>query len=354
MLCLSSILHKGGRGVYTNGLLLSSCTKVTTSLPVSKQTIGRTSLFGLPISQSYSCSAPHPTGKSTTPYTLNDAAPVTDRSHLVQTVTKHWKTLDTYLSHRPIAQHTQDAFDDWYQSLLLQLQQNGNTTTPLIVLDSGCGTGRSTLHLGKLYDNNTSCTNTVSSIVGVDRSLARLERNSFYRSSSDNQDLRQEHPQSSSGTSASGNTQFVSLVQAELVDFWRLLIQHNIHVRDHYLLYPNPYPKKRMLNSRLYGHPAFALLFRMKQNNAIESTTTTSTTITVRSNWKQYLEDFYQASLVIEELSKGEDEVVIQYDGEAPVKERDPQTEPAWTNFEQKYDNVGEKTYELKLLLTSP
>jgi hypothetical protein len=66
--------------------------------------------------------------------------------------------------------------------------------------------------------------------------------------------------------------------------------------------------------------------------------------IVVRSNWKEYLEDFANAMSIAEAL---EVESNACYSSSAPLQV-DPQQE-AWTNFEQKYFDVGEACYELKL-----
>jgi hypothetical protein len=66
--------------------------------------------------------------------------------------------------------------------------------------------------------------------------------------------------------------------------------------------------------------------------------------IVVRSNWKEYLEDFATAMSIAETL---EGESNACYSSSEPLQ-LDPQQE-AWTNFEQKYFDVGETCYELKL-----
>ena len=99
----------------------------------------------------------------------------------------------------------------------------------------------------------------------------------------------------------------VWLVRAELVDFWRLLWQHqqqqrptsssslNFTISQHYLLYPNPYPKSKRLKQRWYAHPAFPLL--LAQVGAGSGKTI------LRSNWKQYLEEFAEATEIMNEYN---------------------------------------------------
>lgn len=185
-----------------------------------------------------------------------------------------------------------------------------DSTTFNSVGHSGCGTGRSTETLAKLYPDHV--------VIGIDRSIARLSKNSVYRQ------------QSTNGT---GN---LLLVRAELADFWRLwLEQPPGKVEKHFLLYPNPYPKKRRFQSRWYAHPAFPLLLQLGGNE-----------IVVRSNWKAFLEDFQSAAAIAGDH--------LTTNGSGPpysassMQKLDPSNE-AWTNFEAKYFNVGEEAFELRL-----
>lgn len=65
----------------------------------------------------------------------------------------------------------------------------------------------------------------------------------------------------------------------------------------------------------------------------------------VRSNWKAYLEDFAKAASLVQEMDPSHN---FQLTCEAsPIMKLDPFT--PWTNFEAKYFDVGENTYELLL-----
>jgi tRNA G46 methylase TrmB len=162
----------------------------------------------------------------------------------------------------------------------------------------------------------------------VDRSLARLTKNGVYRDQA-----------AADGETATGNVFFV---RAELADFWRLWLQSSLNLPEkHFLLYPNPYPKKRRFQNRWYAHPAFPLVLQMKSQEII-----------IRSNWKAYLEDFAAA------VALAEKQQPCDGDGDAPIAyyyytatgptEIDS-SQSAWTNFEQKYFDVGETCYELVL-----
>ena len=144
------------------------------------------------------------------------------------------------------------------------------------------------------------------------------------------------------------------LVRAELIHFYRLWMQHHMVADAHYMLYPNPYPKKSRLKQRWYAHPSFPLLLLVSAGNPL----------VLRSNWEQYLHEFADAveyASVFEasgthdasDAVKRASELAGQY-LESTLK--GPQLRSpgnAWTNFEAKYDNVGEATFELSLSSSS-
>lgn len=382
-----------------------------------------------------------------TMYTI-DFCPPTDPVKLRRTVAKHAATLDCYLASKPIAAHTAHAYSQLKAQLLRQQQTNANhdtfhdsmashphpsattttniTTTHSIILDSGCGTGRSSLLLGRRYPNHT--------VVGVDRSLARLSKtttktndkqrrqqtrdndawmprtsprihnaivpDAFFNDGSDPKKNTDRSSRSSlekndtavlpAGVAGEGElvqrvASNVWLVRAELTDFWRLLIQDNnnttsnsinnedddedsksgllrLVVLKHYLLYPNPYPKPMRLKQRWYAHPAFPLLFQLTPKEVQSKTV-------VRSNWELYLNEFATAATVqhgvdnsneiatpavpatsnLEALRAGlvspEDSNMVIHGPKRIVPDKD--ITKAWTNFEEKYWAVGERTYEL-------
>lgn len=237
-------------------------------------------------------------------YTINE--PATDQGVLQKLVDKHWTTLGLYLENRPIAKHTQAAFDE----LLPHLDES----KPMM-LDSGCGTGRSSLVLGEQYPDHL--------VVGVDRSLARLSRSGSR--------LVSEVTQNQLVRCAAYN---VLLVQADLPDLWRLFLRNKIRVEEHYLLYPNPYPKARRLKSRFYAHPSFPLLLQLKTQR-----------IVVRSNWEAYLTDFGRCI----EYSKKYSAHVSDYEHLGPQQLHLESSADCMTNFEAKYVAAGEPIYALVL-----
>lgn len=231
---------------------------------------------------------------TSTEYTIT--CPPTEYETLRKEVQNHCASLELYLTKQPIATHSFAAFTE--------LSRRLPRDSP-IILDSGCGTGRSSLLLGEQNPN--------SNVVGVDRSIARLSRH-----------LSEE----SLVEKVSRN---VWLVRAELVDFWRCCRQEEWSFNRHYLLYPNPYPKRARIKSRWYAHPSFPILLQLPASEMI-----------LRSNWFQYLQEFRDAVNIAAEYS---DEFSIFHASD--VRQIDSCGQQALTNFEQKYWNVGEPTYEL-------
>lgn len=156
-------------------------------------------------------------------------------------VLKHQKS--TYL--KPIADHNRSAFERaqtyWR-----------NVNKPKIILDSGCGTGDSTHHL--------AIQNPGHFVLGLDRSEVRLAKTKHH--------------------SAPENAFWL---RCDCEDFWRLAEQAGWVIDQHYLLYPNPYPKATQFKRRWHGHPVFPTLVNI------------STKLELRTNWHVYAREFHQA-----------------------------------------------------------
>eukprot|EP00980_Cylindrotheca_fusiformis_P021710 scaffold8535_cov132-Cylindrotheca_fusiformis.AAC.18 len=275
----------------------------------------------LPTIRLFSSSAP----ATSTQYTIEEEG--VDPDVLKKTIRKHCQHLDRFLEAKPVATHTQEAFSALQEALSSRIPAESP-----IILDSGCGTGKSTEILGKIYPNHT--------IVGVDRSLVRLTKSGLTKSGLYHREEEEEEP-SPLVTREGGN---VFLVRAELTDFWRLWLQSSSSSslqlpEKHFVLYPNPYPKKRRFQNRWYAHPAFPLLLQMQSQELI-----------VRSNWKAYLEDFAAATAAVELSDSPKNNGASNpHGGTAPTITELDSALPAWTNFEQKYFDVGETCYELVL-----
>ena len=337
-------------------------------------------------------------------YTIDYCAP-TDPEKLQGIVQKYIDTLPQYLLNRPAVYHTQIAFTELKRQLfeqnLLDPEHHSMPIKP-IILDSGCGTAKSTIRLGKQYPN--------ALVFGIDRSLLRLTKNKFvtkeYIRQDDfriNKELRekfesalQQQPQQQLSNEIDddtyGNSQpsiddgdddptrlieqvasNVWLIRAELIDFWRFLKQNswNNKIQAHYMLYPNPYPKQSRLQLRWYAHASFPLCLQLLQPDTNYTTTLSDTShpdggvvrkMIVRSNWKQYLDEFEASAKMIlyqqQQMQRSSSNVsndIYNYSqlvvGETkemiyPLTKEEME-QKAMTNFELKYWLVEEPTYEL-------
>ena len=257
-------------------------------------------------------------------------------------------------------------------------KQLPDTSKVNVILDSGCGTGKSSIILGEMYPN---CV-----VIGVDQSLARLSRNKSYKQSDDpeeNGNEKQISGNASSNNEDNSQSDNVLLLRAELSDFWKCLLsscqwQESVSIHKHYLLYPNPYPKKSRLKNRFYAHPAFPLLMMtiMMDDNVSDGDVLSAgeDKLIVRSNWKGYLNEFKAAIDIWQdcggtfshwkETYLASDGSNSPEDGWHPTNEspfnfessgpdrmdiliRDDPSLLPMTNFEAKYLECGESIYEL-------
>ncbi|MFT5451089.1 MAG: tRNA (guanine-N7-)-methyltransferase [Enterobacterales bacterium] len=162
------------------------------------------------------------------------------------------------------------------------------------ILDSGCGVGESTYQLAKKYPD--------SFVLGVDQSEHRIQCNNEW-TLPDN----------------------ALLIQANLIDFWRLAVNADWKVKHHYLLYPNPWPKKKHLQRRWHGHPVFPILKELGK------------TLELRTNWLIYAEEFKVALSILVGREFVDDQ--CQLSSYSPTS--------AITPFERKYQLSGQNLYKL-------
>ena len=178
---------------------------------------------------------------------------------------------------RPIADHTRAAFaeaekfiEGFYGGADYDEDAVGHPTHK-VILDSGCGTGESTLNIAVAHPDIP--------VIGIDKSAARLTKGG------------------AGGNSARLNDaapQNAFLVRAELLDFWRLALEKvkagAWHIPYHALYYPNPWPKQSEASRRFHLHPIFPTLLQL--GDIIE----------LRSNWEIYAREFAEAAHVLQEM----------------------------------------------------
>ncbi len=189
---------------------------------------------------------------------------------------------------KPITDFNRAAFD----SSIAIWQASG--AKPLI-LDAACGVGLSTLHLAEQFPDHF--------VIGVDQSADRIARNTQWPQAMPQNFMR---------------------VRADLVDYWRLLLQSGITLERHYILYPNPWPKIGHLARRWHGHAIFPTIIAL--GGSLEC----------RSNWRIYIEEF-SAALT---------QVTQQQVACLPYV---PQQ--AMTPFEQKYQASGHALWHCQIQL---
>jgi tRNA G46 methylase TrmB len=176
---------------------------------------------------------------------------------------------------RPIADHTRTAFAEAEKFVLNFYESAGHErdiaghTAYKVILDSGCGTGESTL--------NIAIANPDVPVIGIDKSAARLTK------------------AGGAGLNGAAGLNCAAprnafLVRAELLDFWRLALGKvkagQWHIPYHALYYPNPWPKQSEATRRFHLHPIFPTLLQL--GDAIE----------LRTNWEIYAREFAEAARI--------------------------------------------------------
>lgn len=205
-----------------------------------------------------------------------ESSQTVEHSALEETVRKH-------LAHdfrKPVSEHTREAFH--------RVEEAIHRSGCPVVLDTGCGTGESTVRLAELHPGTL--------VVGIDKSAHRLYRSAAH----------------------TGNGGNYILVRADLVDFWRLTAEANWPVYKQYLLYPNPWPKPDHLMRRWHGHPVFGSILA------------TGGDMELRSNWRVYVEEFAKAYAIATGVQESPEDF-------SPVEYISP--------FERKYALSGQNLY---------
>jgi tRNA (guanine-N7-)-methyltransferase len=219
----------------------------------------------------------------------NSRIPTSAQSDIHQHLAQRVRTHLAHPFRKPVADYNRAAF--------AQAMAAWDGNAPLM-LDAGCGVGHSTIELARAHPAHW--------VIGVDQSEDRLLRKKPY-------------PQALLPAN-------MVLVRADLVDFWRLLVEAGVRLARHYILYPNPWPKIGHLGRRWHAHPVFPYILQL--GGVLEC----------RSNWSVYIAEFARAL----ELALGQTVRWTPFDANPPL-----------TPFERKYRDSGQSLYRLSIDLYS-
>lgn len=142
-----------------------------------------------------------------------------------------------------------------------------------LILDSGCGTGLSSLLLAQRHPD--------AFVVGLDQSSHRLARFQPEPATAGVQPANAVRGDSRQVLQSAGRN--LLLVRADAQDYWRALVQIGATLSSHYLLYPNPWPKAHHLKRRWHGHPVWPYLLQLGGR------------LELRTNWSIYADEFAYA-----------------------------------------------------------
>ncbi len=157
-----------------------------------------------------------------------------------------------------------------------------------MIIDSGCGRGRSTQILAQQ--------NPQAYVLGIDKSEQRLP------------------------IAPVENLANCAYLRVNCIDFYLLAKECNLTFQRHYLLYPNPWPKAKQVQRRWHGHAIFPVMLALSQQ------------IILRTNWKIYLDEFALAVQTISQRHLS----IKQVNSTQPL-----------THFEAKYQQAAMPLWQL-------
>ncbi len=186
---------------------------------------------------------------------------------------------------KPFAEFSLQLFTELEQKVNAFIANGGKG----VILDSCCGVGESSYHHAKANPEHL--------VIGIDKSEHRLDKHDHHW----------------------GELANLVLARGDLNDLWRLIADADWPVNEHYILYPNPWPKAKHLQRRWHGAPVFSSVPRIGKK------------LIVRSNWSIYIKEFHQALKIA-----GIESNVAEYSDEQAI-----------TPFERKYWASGQKSHQL-------
>lgn len=260
----------------------------------------------------------------------------TIHKNLEEVVRKYART--TFL--RPIADHTREAFAEaeefvrkFYNAVgkgdPSQVEtikcmdppseddsaENIAKQAPLtVILDSGCGTGESTIHIARRFPGIP--------VIGIDKSCARLDKAG--------------NPSQTAGEDVPPNAFWI---RAELLDFWRLALERvqasEWTIPYHAVYYPNPWPKQSEATRRFHMHPIFPTLLALGK------------VIELRTNWEIYAREFAEAAKIVlnENAESADTTATVPANAQITCESFDPVAPE--TAFERKYKEARQTLWRV-------
>lgn len=195
-------------------------------------------------------------------YTISTGA---DAEYAAEVALAHAREVALWTSHRHVPAHTLAAFE-----ALVAWRRSRPQQQPL-VLDIGCGTGRSS--------NAIALEHPEWDVVGIDRNATLLKKGGLLREakrvfptadpkSEASADLEESMlpPRQDGSTNVKRRrvTQVdlpenLLVLRADFNDLLRLACDAQMRVAKMFFLYPNPYPKRSDIKSRIYGNVPFRI-----------------------------------------------------------------------------------------------
>lgn len=204
---------------------------------------------------------------------------------LEKVVTKH---LNSEFQ-KPYAPYSLSTFEKIKQTVEHFLKDNPAGT---IILDSCCGVGESAFYHAEQ--------NPESLVIAIDKSEHRIDKQAHHSQ----KELTNCH-----------------LFRGDLNDLWRLIADQHWPISEHFILYPNPWPKSKHLGRRWHGSPVFKYIPKIGKK------------LTVRSNWRTYIDEFVVALALAGRSTK-----TLPYHSDV-----------AMTPFERKYWASGQQSFQLEV-----
>lgn len=183
-----------------------------------------------------------------------------------------------------------------------------------VILDSGCGTGESTIHIARRFPSIP--------VIGIDKSCARLNKAG--------------NPSQTLGEDVPPNAFWI---RAELLDFWRLALERvqagEWTIPYHAVYYPNPWPKQSEATRRFHMHPIFPTLLALGK------------VIELRTNWEIYAREFAEAAKIVlnENAESADTNATVPANAQITCESFEPVAPE--TAFERKYKEARQTLWRV-------